>query len=146
MSQIGISLDLPNLVSKAKLIQKGYTWINFDNKSPEREIDIKKSIDLYPCDDFSLVLNSLELTTKKLQLNVAENKSKVNQDQNYLQIGLPDRVFLYDLSFKVPKESFSCFEKHFFIDPQNFVDLGLTQVCTKESSETATWRYVTNCH
>lgn len=132
ISQIAISLDLPKLlVNKVKLFQKSFTWISFDNKSPEREIDIKKSIDLYPSDNFSLVLNSLELTTKKLSLQVAENKSKMNLERNYLQIGLPDKVFLYDLSFKVPKESFSCFDKHFFIDPQNFVDLGLSSVWAK---------------
>ena len=49
-------------------------WIDFDQSSPEREIDLRMSINLYK-GEISLKLNSLELTQKKISLKLAENRS-----------------------------------------------------------------------
>ena len=78
-----------------------------------------------------MVLDSLDLTTKQLKHNFDGLEIQGTDDQNYLQISLPDRVILYDLNFKEPKECFSCFEVNCFTDPRNFVDLGLPVILAK---------------
>ena len=90
-------------------------------------------IDNQSDDNFGVKLNSLESTTKKLSLNVNKNENESqesgsHESDNYLQISLPDKVFLYDLTFECPKECFSCFEVDFFTDPRNFIDLGLARI------------------
>ena len=61
-------LDKPDLDSHLEFV-----WIIFNKNSKEREIDIEKLINKKLPGEFSLKLDCLELTTKKLSLKCAEN-------------------------------------------------------------------------
>ena len=70
-------------------------------------------------------------TTNNLTLRLADdvkNPNEKSEGESYLQISLPDRVFLYDLNFSSPRECFSCFNTDFFFDSRNYVDIGLPNI------------------
>ena len=53
-----------------------------------------------------------------------------NQDQ-LLQVQLPDKIMIYDLKSFNPKEVYCIFNTDFFAEQENFVDLGLDEYWTK---------------
>ena len=67
------SLSYQKLDQKNCEFENDFTWINF--KSKEQEIDIEKSIKHYPKDQFSLQLNSFDMTNRKLKFIASEIRS-----------------------------------------------------------------------
>ena len=90
--------------------QTNYSWVNYNLSQKNLDLNalLSEPSNVKP----SLMLDSLTSTALRLSLRLSKkvkNSNCATKDENYLQISLPDRVFVYDLNFDVPRECFSCF-------------------------------------